>query len=323
MNKPAFPASDRATGALLDELMVLRAQVVADAEPLLRRFGCAGDQDRAAVANLAHYLAFRRQDLRGLQRRLMCRGVSSLGRLEGRVLPTLDAVICTLSAMTGQVSPLPRPSEHDYFDGERRLQQATDRLFGKPPERRRERIMVTLPSSAADDPAFILDLAQRGMDIARINCAHDDRAAWKAMTDHIGAASSAVGRKIAVLMDIAGPKIRTEAVLALDKKAKLNPGDALRLVATSAPRVTNDVPFSAAVSLPELVTRLTVGDHVLYDDGKVEGVVEQRGEDEAVIRIHRSKAKGTKLVPEKGLNVPDTALGLSRSPARIIRISRR
>jgi pyruvate kinase len=311
MNLQVTTAPLGSTAALLEEVIALRAEVLAGATPLLERFGCANEPDRAALSNLAHYLVLRRHDLRGLQRRLMCRGVSSLGRLEGRVLPTLDAVICALSALAGQPAPLPAPSEREYFDGETRLHRATDRLFGPAPKRRRERIMVTLPSSAAGDPAFILDLAQRGMDIARINCAHDDHAAWKAMNDHIRTAGDTVGRRIAVLMDIAGPKIRTEGVLALGKKSKLRVGDALRLVAAGEPRVTPDVPFSAAVSLPELVTRLTVGDRVFYDDGKVEGVVEQRGVDEAVIRIRRSKAKGTKLQPEKGLNVPDTALGLS------------
>ncbi|HVZ01070.1 MAG TPA: pyruvate kinase [Dongiaceae bacterium] len=311
MNLPAATAPQDATAALLEEIVALRSQVLADAEPLLARFGCKTEADRAGLANLAHYLVLRRHDLRSLQRRLMCRGVSSLGRLEGRVLPTLDAVICALSALAGRPSPLPPPSEREYFDGEARLHKATDRLFGPAPKRRRERIMVTLPSDAAGNPAFILDLAQRGMDVARINCAHDDRAAWKAMTDHIRAAGESVGRKIAVLMDIAGPKIRTETVLALGKKSRLHPGDTLRLVAAGEPRVTPEVPFSAAVSLPELVTRLSVGDRVFYDDGKVECVVEQRGADDAVVRVKRGKAKGTKLQPEKGLNVPDTALGLS------------
>ena len=49
--------------------------------------------------NLASYLAFRRHDLRSLQRSLMVLGVSSLGRLESRVLASLDAVTVALSAL--------------------------------------------------------------------------------------------------------------------------------------------------------------------------------------------------------------------------------
>jgi pyruvate kinase len=312
----AAAAVTDSTAALLDEVLALRASVLADAAPLLQRLAPQPAAAPPALANLAHYLAFRRHDHRLLQRRLMCRGISSLGRLESRVLPTLDAVIVALAALAGRPCLLTSPREQDYFAGEARLEQATDRLFGPPPQQRRERIMVTLPGAAADDPAFILDLVQRGMDVARINCAHDDPAAWRAMTGHIRTAGETVGRRIAVLMDIAGPKIRTEAVLALDKKAKLGAGEALRLVAEGAPRVTADVPFSATASLPGMVTRLTVGDRFRYDDGKLEGAVESLGEGEAIVRIARAKAGGTKLKPEKGINLPDTALGLSPLTAK-------
>jgi len=316
MNAPTLPLRSEETGALLEEMLALRAAVVSGAGPWMKRFSRDAGAPQPALANLAHYLAFRRHDHRLIQRKLMCRGISSLGRLESRVLPTLDAVIVALAAMAGRPCPIAAPEEHAFFDGEARLRNATDTLFGPPPAARRERIMVTLPSTAAADPAFILDLAQRGMDIARINCAHDDPAAWRAMTDHIRKAGETSGRRITILMDIAGPKIRTEAVLGLDKKAKLSEGDALRLVASGAPRVTADVPFAAAVSLPELVTRLTVGDRFRYDDGKLEGSVESVGEGEAVIRITRAKSGGVKLKPEKGINLPDTALGLSPLTAK-------
>lgn len=316
MNAPAPPIRPDQTVTLLDEMLALRAEVVAGAEPWMKRFMRDAGVPQPALANLAHYLAFRRHDHRDLQRQLMWRGISSLGRLESRVLPTLDAVIVALSALSGRPSPIVPPEEHSFFEGEARLRNATDALFGAPPVGRRERIMVTLPAAAAGDPDFILDLAKRGMDVARINCAHDDATAWRAMAGHIRKAGEAVGRRIAVLMDIAGPKIRTEAVLSLDKKAKLAADGALRLVAHGTPRVTADVPFAAAVSLPELVTRLSIGDRFRYDDGKLEGTVESTGEGEAVIRITRAKAHGIKLKPEKGINLPDTALGLSPLTAK-------
>jgi pyruvate kinase len=68
--------------------------------------------------------------------------------------------------------------------------------------------------------------------------------------------------------------------------------------------------------LPELVTRLSVGDRFRYDDGKLEGAVESVGDGEAVIRITRAKSEGIKLKPEKGINLPDTALGLSPLTAK-------
>jgi pyruvate kinase len=306
------PDTDAST--LQDELLALRASLASAAEPLIARFGPTANTE--SIVNLAHYLSLRHHDLRPLQRRLMWHGLSSLGRMESRVMPTLDAVLATLGAITGRTSPFPRPAEAGFFAGETRLTEATDALFGPPPLHRRSRIMVTLPTEAAGNDTFILNLALRGMDIARINCAHDDAAAWRAMAANVRAAGAAVGRRLTVLMDIAGPKIRTEAVLGPDRHPRLQAGDALRLVAAGPPRTTPDAPFSAAVSLPELVNRLAPGDRVRYDDGKLEGVVENIGDGEAIVRVRQTKAGGIKLRPEKGINLPDTALGLSPLTAK-------
>lgn len=301
-----------AAGLLLADVLALRNAVAEAAGPLIASLG----GPEGAIDNLAHYLSLRRHDLRPLQRRLMSHGLSSLGRLESRVLPTLDAVLAALAAMTGREPPFPAPGEAEFFAGEARLAAATDALFGPPPAHRRGRIMVTLPSEAANDTGMVADLARRGMDIARINCAHDDHAAWQAMAANVRAASAASGRRLSVLMDIAGPKIRTEAVTASEEKRRLQPGDVFRLVASGAPRADALAPFAASVSLPEMVNRLSPGDRFRYDDGKLEGIVESVGDGEALVRVSRAKANGTKLKPQKGVNLPDTALGLSPLTAK-------
>jgi len=99
-------------------------------------------------------------------------------------------------------------------------------------------------------------------------------------------------------------------------KARLVSGDALRLQAAGAPRPDAEAPFAALVSLPEMVTRLVAGQRVLYDDGKVEGRVERTGDGEAVVRILAAKTGGAKLKPEKGINLPDTALGIAALTAK-------
>ncbi|MCB1353222.1 MAG: pyruvate kinase [Rhodobacteraceae bacterium] len=301
---------------LLEELLALRDEITGTADTLIARFEAVGARITPEVVNLAHYLVIRHHDLRPLQRALMWRGLSSMGRLESRVLPTLDAIAASLAALCGRVSPHPAPTEAAFFTGEARLEAATDALFGAPPLRRRCRVMVTLPSEAAGDAAFVLGLARAGMDVARINCAHDDAAAWRAMTAHVRAAADAEGREIRILMDVAGPKIRTEAVQGPKDRMKILAGETLRLVAAGRPRVSEEVPFSASVSLPEMVTRLAPGDRLRYDDGKLEGVVESLGDGEAVIRVRHTKTGGTKLKPEKGINLPDTALGLSPLTAK-------
>ncbi|MCL6705582.1 pyruvate kinase [Pseudomonas sp. R2.Fl] len=313
MNPEPLRDAAMTASALLEEMMALRTAVIAEAAETIRRLDVEGD---ASVVNLAHYLALRHHDVRDLQRRLMPLGLSSLGRLEGRVLQTLDTVIASLASLAGRDSPVERPSVEDFFGGENRLREAADTLLGPVRPNRRARIMVTLPSEAAGDPGFLLTLAKCGMDVARINCAHDDPDAWRAMAAHVRSAGMAVGRDVRVLMDIAGPKIRTAAVTTPDKKARLQAGERLRLVASGAPRVCENIAFSAGVSLPEMVTRLSVGDRIRYDDGKLEGEVESLAEGEAVVLVRKTKAGGAKLKPEKGLNLPDTALGLSPLTAK-------
>jgi pyruvate kinase len=52
-----------------------------------------------SARNLACYLALRHRDLRPLQTTLMRRGLSSVGRSESRVVPTLDGLLTSLAAM--------------------------------------------------------------------------------------------------------------------------------------------------------------------------------------------------------------------------------
>ncbi|MCO6185343.1 pyruvate kinase [Rhizobium sp. L1K21] len=265
---------------------------------------------RQRVENLCHYLALRRHDIRPLQRRLMVLGLSSLGRLESRVMPTLEATLNALSAINGTSTEKQPYDSALFFAGETALIQAADELFGAPRASRRGRIMVTMPSTAADDTNFVSDLVARGMDIARINCAHDDKECWNKIAENVRAAANAAGRPVKILMDIAGPKIRTEDVL-MQKKARLKRGDLLRLVAEGEPHLADDVKASARASLPEIVTRLELGHRIRYDDGKLEGEAIATGQNEVIVKVTHAKAGGVKLKPEKGLNLPDTALGLS------------
>ncbi len=313
MTVNTITSSTEETMQLQEELLALRQAVAREGSQMLEQLEAGSPLPQAhkqTTENLCHYLALRHHDLRIVQRRLMALGLSSLGRLESRVLPTLDATLSALSAINGTNAPFAQPVVHAFFNGEAELIEATDELFGAPRKNRRGRIMVTMPSQAADDQHFVSDLVARGMDIARINCAHDNAESWARMATNIRQAAEAGGHSVKILMDIAGPKIRTEAV-EIKKKTRLKKGDLIRLVAKGAPNIEDGIIASTTASLPEIVTRLEPGHRIRYDDGKLEGVVEERSEDEAIVRVTHAKSDGVKLKPEKGLNVPDTALGLS------------
>jgi len=138
----------QASVELLAALRDLRESMSEEAAQRIERWRPDIEQPSfaASASNLAHYLAFRHHDLRALQREMMRHGLSSLGRLESRVLVTLKTVETALEALLCGKSLPPDwpPSHEDFFRGETRLRENTRALLGGPPEHRVGRILVTL-----------------------------------------------------------------------------------------------------------------------------------------------------------------------------------
>lgn len=197
---------------LLRQLERVRTEVTAGQQALLRQWRAAAPLGpyAEAAANLAAYIALRRLDLTALQPRLAAFGLSSLGRCEAHVLPTLEAVAHALGQL-GRHQPAGKPrSWRPAADrGHPALVRATDRLLGAPPASRGTRFMVTLPTEAAADPAIIDALVEHGMDCARINAAHDTPQDWLAMVGHVRRAAERQRRNVKILVDLPGPKLRT------------------------------------------------------------------------------------------------------------------
>ena len=272
------------------------------------------------------------------------------------------------------------------------------------------------------------------MDIMRINCAHDDVAAWTRMVRHASDAAHRLGRGCLTEFDLAGPKLRTGPVLPGPQVLKFKPlrdllgrvvtparvyfsctdtaaptgavlvsltstlplhspvlhaqvGDELRLTdargrrrrlklievtpdgwlctcertgyVTSGQRLTlhrgghvigrvqigalaakpqalllhvgerllltrepmpgenaaADRPAHISCTLPQVFAAVRAGHRVLFDDGKIVGVVRQATPDALNIEITqatggRMKQAGARLRAEKGINLPDTELDL-------------
>jgi pyruvate kinase len=166
------------------------------------------EPSQASARNLLHYLALRRHDLRGLQRKLESLGLSTLEGAESRALQNVDAVLGILRHLDAAA-----PWRGSAANGGRALLDAhTDALFGPARTGRAVRIMVTMPLEAARDYTLVRDLVTAGMDCMRINCAHDDPDTWDRMLQHLRRASDDTGRVCRAVMDLAGPKLRTGAV---------------------------------------------------------------------------------------------------------------
>jgi pyruvate kinase len=263
-------------------------------------------------ANLASYMALRRRDLRQLQRPLMALGLSSLGRLESRVLPTLMAVKAALAALAG-LAPEEGPSAETFFAGERRLVGRTHELLGTPASSRPTALLVTCPTEAADDPAFMQGLAERSVEAVRINCAHDGPDRWERMIGHARAAEKATGRRFKILMDVAGPKIRTGEVRLPRERERIGKGALLAIVpAGGLDRIRLEHEhFAVECTSSEALDAVKAGDRVFVDDGKLGAEVERVETWGRLARVTSAAIKGVRLKPEKGLNFPDTHLNIA------------
>jgi pyruvate kinase len=196
------------------------------------RFTRNGSENKCSLDNLLCYLALREHDLSDLQLRLDDEGLSSLGMLEGHVLVSVEQVLKHFG-----ISPLDSGSlcKIDSRSAGLLLKKRSNLIFGSPDKGRRTYIMVTLDSSDIYQHELIEQLLENGMDIARINCAHNTDREWRLIIKAIREAEKRLvlrekghNRKCMILMDLAGPKIRTGPMELKVRPLKISVPKALR-----------------------------------------------------------------------------------------------
>ncbi len=381
-----------------------------------------------SATNLVHYLAFREFDLRTTQRELGNLGLTRFANAQGHITDTLLKALFILRHLAGQNSIITESPELSLEHSKKLLQRNTRGLFGEPSEGRRVRIMVTMPSEAAENFEMVREMVQNGMNCARINCAHDSPMVWERIVRNVRRASEEIGAPVKIAMDLAGPKIRTGAIATGPKIKKvkpvrddvgntIDPADLVLVPTVDENAPANFIPVTAvwlkqlrqgdhlqfrdtrkkkrklavirvdgekihaqsrktcyigtgtvltckqrsigqgvvgelpAISralvlhreetlritkrpipghsshrdadgnllemahiscqLPAVFDKVKVGDSVLFDDGKIEGSIQHVAEDFFDVLVTRASVKGTKLKAEKGMNFPNTPLGIS------------
>ncbi|NLI34636.1 MAG: pyruvate kinase, partial [Deltaproteobacteria bacterium] len=162
------------------------------------------------------------------------------------------------------------------------------------------KIVCTIgPASRARDVMEKLLLA--GMNIARLNFSHGDFSGHREVIEDLRAAAMTTGRRLAIMADLPGPKIRigqfdTEPI-------DLNPGDHFSLT-------TEDIVGNAkrvSVTFTRLPQVVKPGDTLYLNDGLIQVEVDQvQGND-----VHCRVVVGGELRSRKGLNLPGIDLGIS------------
>ena len=83
--------------------------------------------------------------------------------------------------------------------------------------------MVTAPSAKEANREWMVKLLTAGMNVLRINCAHETQAEWAQVIGALDKARTKTGKACQVLMDLAGPKIRTGRIEGARHIAKWKP----------------------------------------------------------------------------------------------------
>jgi pyruvate kinase len=255
---------------------------------------------RASAANLLHYLFLRNHDLEPLQRVLHLNGFSTLNNSEGYVQSQLLSILQHFGFNNGHVPC-------DYSTAQKILKERVTRLFGETKEDNIPSIMVTFKTSFARDYLAVKKLLKAGMNIARINCAHDDEATWLEMIKVVRDASEFSGIPCKIYMDLAGPKMRTRIK---EKKNRIEVEEEDIILLTDRDGVKSKLPV-VGCSLPNVVAQLKVDERIIFDDGLIETKVVGFKKGGAELEVTRVSSKKPFLKSEKGINFPDSDLHIS------------
>ena len=394
---------------------------------------------RKSALNLIHYLGFRSFEIDNLQDELRDLALPSLSNIEAHVMKSLLSLHSILNHLLGNPDREKRKGIISVKKSKKILDRNTKLLFGYKSKKRRTRIMVTLPSTAADDYKFVNKLISLGMNSARVNCAHDNTETWDKMIGNVRTASDKLLKNCKVMMDLGGPKLRTGAIIrgpkiihikpekdvegkvtnpaklwiappyisppddtadahipiaeewfryikrgftiqltdTRDKKVKIkidnkkglgrwgycftsayiSTGTGLRLFKADNTEIESHqvgelLPLEQLLTLreneylllqkepvagepaqydengkilkhahisctlPEIFDDVKKGEPIFFDDGKIEGVIEEISDEGLLIKITYAKDTGGKLKSDKGINLPDSNLKVSGLTAK-------
>ncbi|MGD0750014.1 MAG: pyruvate kinase [Anaerolineales bacterium] len=168
---------------------------------------------------------------------------------------------------------------------------------------RNVRIVATIGPASQDD-AIIEKLLQAGMDVARLNFSHGTQETHAARISQLRTISKSLGRPLAILQDLQGPKIR---VGVLHTPLSLVSGSTVLLYPEGASQPqTIKSQAVIPVDFPQLFDTVKPGNRILLDDGRLALSVVNVLEKQVVAEV---KTGGT-LTSNKGINLPGELLDI-------------
>ena len=154
---------------------------------------------------------------------------------------------------------------------------------------------------ASESPAVMQQMLQAGMNVARLNFSHGDFSGHAKVIKNLREAAKATGRRIAIMADLPGPKIRIGTIE--NEPVDLISGAIFTLT-------TEDIIGDAervSVSFDRLPQAVKPGDILFLNDGLIQLEAVSVGKSEVACRV----VVGGELRSRKGLNLPGIDLGIS------------
>ncbi len=158
---------------------------------------------------------------------------------------------------------------------------------------RRTKIVATL-GPATDTPGVLEEVIRHGADVVRVNFSHGEARDHRARVEAVRRAAAAVGKHVAVLGDLQGPKIRIEGFA--EGRAMLAEGEPFALDPAIGPEDGTD--RAVGITYPELARDVQPGDELILGDGQVELRVTGIENDRVECRV----TIGGEVSDHKGIN---------------------
>src|SRR3954453_9408358 len=184
---------------------------------------------------------------------------------------------------------------------EKYLHREMDKQAGIEHTFHRTKIVATV-GPACDTYDKLLELVKAGVNVFRLNFSHGTHEDKERIIGYIREMNSKEPYNVAILADLQGPKLRVGEME--NGGLDVVPGDILTFTSTEKVVGNKDKIY---VSYPNLHNDVKVGDKILIDDGKLEVIVIEVTKD-GDVRV--AVSYGGRILPKKGVNLPDTAISL-------------
>jgi pyruvate kinase len=166
-------------------------------------------------------------------------------------------------------------------------------------QRTRTKIVATV-GPASSSPEMLARLIHAGVDVFRLNMAHGGPELQQPHVDNIRSLSERIGEPIAILADLAGPKIRLGDLSEDPITCEL--GSVFFFIHGTEPQATNELTSTYA----PLVKELRIGDRVMLADGTVSMIVEGKEPGRARLRVVQQGVVRSR----QGINLPGVKLSV-------------